>query len=306
VTLLLHFEAARIDSASGVLCQELSCRSEARTLGLVGDWSPLFRVLSCDARVTRGRATVLERPADSVVRGGIVGLALCDPELPARWTALEYLTESAALMGMSGAKSGARQALNLLGLEALSQRRLGQLNPVERRALMLAHAWLGPPQALALEKPLSRLDEAAQRYLMELIFRAASSVKIMVSVESVAEVGVERALLDRAEEVLVLREGVVVAQGSAETAFSPSARFLISVSKKAPLLAQRLVEMGCTVQVAQRDGLIATLGVTSAGSMAELADAARLIVEVENADTLLRLSVELEAPIHELEPLAQG
>src|SRR6188474_1711496 len=75
----------------------LSVRSDARRIGLVGDWEPLFQLLAGRAEVASGRAQVLGCGLESAISRGILGFAACDALLPNSFTVLEYLRHAARL-----------------------------------------------------------------------------------------------------------------------------------------------------------------------------------------------------------------
>lgn len=303
---LLSCESVRIDFDGAALLDGLSCSSSADRLGLVGDWSPLFRVLGSQAVVSAGRLFVHGAAAGEAVQQGSVGLAVCDPPLPPDLRAAEYLAASASLLGLgrADARRAASGVLERLGLTSLAPRKLAQLGVPERRALLLLHAMLGEPPVLALETPLAGLDDAAGAWLLELVFRAAFEKRLIVSVANAAPSGPERALLDRAAELMVLGAGSLLRQGPPAEALAPARRVLVTVLRRAPALAQRLSEDGAVVHVTQASGVLARF---PREGLADLGEAARLLVELPEggaADLVLAAALATEAPIVELVPHA--
>ena len=285
---LLSLERARIDVEGAPLVENLSIVSPGPRVALLGDWRALFSLLGAQAKLASGRAQIGGCDVAEAVAAGVVGLAPYEPQLPAAWTAEQYLTWSARLTGTteSSAKQLAKQALAGLELVALSARKLGTLMPMERRALMLAHATLGDPRVLALDRPLARLDEPAQRWLRELVHRGGTDRALVVSIEDAFAPGVERALVEDFDEVLTMERTDLVLQGPPASALTANGRYLVTVLAGAQELAARLVERGARVELAPIEG-----------------PAARLVVALpEGADPgiVLAASAELGAPVVEL------
>jgi ABC-type Na+ transport system ATPase subunit NatA len=288
VAALLCLERARIDVEGAPLAENLSVVSRGPRVALLGDWRALFSLLGAQATLASGSAQIDGCDAVRAVASGVVGLAPYEPQLPAAWSAGQYLTWSARLTGTteSAAKQLAKQTLERLELVALSARKLGTLMPMERRALMLAHATLGDPRVLALDRPLARLDEPAQRWLRELIHRAGTDRGLVVSVEDAFAPGVERALVEDFDEALTMQRSDLVLQGSPASALSANGRYLVTVLAGATELAARLVERGARVEITPVQG-----------------NAARLVVALpEGADPgiVLIASAEVGAPVVEL------
>jgi ABC-type multidrug transport system ATPase subunit len=291
---LLSCDGARIDSGGVPLLQGLSCVGAGNGLGLVGAWTPLFALLGREAELGAGRIEVDGADARRATALGVVGLARHEPGMPPGWSAARYLTESARLLGLSMRQSrhAAHEALDSLGLAAIGPRSLARLDPVERRALLIAHATLGAPRVLALEAPLDGLDAAAQARLLPLVDRAAAGRRLLWSVAAPAPAGAARGLLDRMDEVLVLEAGSLVAEGPPGHALAPGTRYLVTVARGASELTSQLEARGLGVRAAGEDGP---------------STAARLIVELRVESTpndVLSAALELSIPVLELVPLA--
>jgi ABC-type multidrug transport system ATPase subunit len=302
---LLACERARIDVAGVPLLEGLSFQTRGRHVGLVGAWSPLFAVLCAEARVASGQILIGGRDATRAVAEGTVGLALFEPGLPSGWKVREYLRRNAELSGItpSAARIAADGILAELGLATLSKRTLGSLSPVERRAVLITHACLGNPPVVALDRPLARIDETSQHWLRQFIETISTRHRLVVSVEADLPPTAEHALLHHLDEVLVLERGCLVAQGPASKFAAAGERYLVTVSRHAAAVVERLSTAGLTVEVVDDAGIA-----RSPSDAAPIADAARLLVRLASAgDTapLLEASLELEAPLIELVPLAR-
>jgi ABC-type Na+ transport system ATPase subunit NatA len=303
---LLKCQAARIESGGATLLDGLSCETRTDRVGLLGAWEPLFSLLGCRATLSAGELRVHACAADQAVASGVVGLALSEPGLPENWTASEYLEQSARLAGCSRAtaRSEAREALRRLGLEQLGKRKLGMLAPAERRLLQLAHATLCSPPVLALETPLAKLDDAWAQFTLQVLDRAWAGRRVLVSISAAPGLSTEQALLDRLDEILVLSDSTVLAQGRANEVLSPGPRYLVVVSRGARGLIAELANRGLRAQLlgpADAPHLAACTG-----AAIRAGEAARLLVQVpEPGETgaIVEAALVAQAPILELSPL---
>jgi ABC-2 type transport system ATP-binding protein len=305
---LIELDHARIDGPGGALVDGLSVRSDLDRVGLVGDWSALFRLLAGEAVLVAGRAQIIDMAPERAVRRGKLGFAPFDPTLPERWTVRELLIESALLLGMSSAQAR-REASSVstrLGLTELGTRALGRLQSHERRAVLIAHATLGGPAALALELPLARLDDASARWVADVVMRASEGRRLLVSVEAAQPGAVERALVEQLQEVLIVRGHGIVAQAPAAQALGGGRRYGVIVSRHAAALARRLQRSCPSVELRRHDGMIQALDALTAADL-EMLRGARLIVELgedQGPDVVLDAALELQAPVLELLPLS--
>jgi ABC-type multidrug transport system ATPase subunit len=306
---LLQCDAARIDDGASALVEGLSFATEGEHVGLVGTWEPLFAALAGRAQVSSGSVQVHGCQLGQAVARSVVGLALCEPGLPGGWSALDYLEQSARLAGCgaASARAQAREALHQLGLDQLGGRKLAMLAPAERRALLVAHATIGSPPVLALERPLANLDDAWARFTAEVIDRAATGRRLLVSCSAAAPGSPERELLARLDEVLLLRHACLLARGSVEQVLTAGTRYLVVVTRGAAALVQQLGEQGLRVQVLGPAAAPAHLAASS-GAQLRTGDAARLLVEVGQAgqtDAIVEAALTAQAPIIELVPLSE-
>lgn len=228
---LLSFEAARIADGGRVLLDGFDCEIAEGPAALIGDWAPLFGLLSGEARLACGHAQLSGEDPTVAVRAGHAGISRSDTRLPPRWKVTDYLLQSARLLGMgrSEAQRESRDALEVLGLGSLAKKALGALAPVERRAFLVAHATLGRPPVLALESPLASLSEPAREWLGEVLRRAVDARTWLVSFPSSPDAGAERELCGRAKTAVVLCLGKVVAIGPPEDVLGPGRRYLLRV-----------------------------------------------------------------------------
>src|SRR4051812_47710232 len=124
-------------SAGAAWSTPLSLRSSARRIGLIGDWEPLFQLLTGLAQASRGSAQVLGCELESATSRGILGFSACDAPLPRSFTVSEYLRHAARLShgSTSRAVHDATRALDRYGLSELGRRKLGELALYQQRAL---------------------------------------------------------------------------------------------------------------------------------------------------------------------------
>jgi len=242
---LLLLEGARIETA-GESGPPLDARGGVRTVALIGNFRPLFRLFAQSTRLTSGRAELLGTPVDQAVRERVAGLALCDPELVPSFTAERFLLESARLTGMSErhAKNEVDAVLALLGLGGYARHRLGQLGVPLRRAFVLAHAVLGGPLVLCAEAPLADLDPAGQAEVAAVLERAALGRRLLVSSRERSTSGPAHELVARADWVVVERQGRIVDQGPPSRALRPGLRFVTIVTRREAEFVAALAELG--------------------------------------------------------------
>jgi ABC-type Na+ transport system ATPase subunit NatA len=288
--------AARIDLASQPLLTQLNVASDATRLALLGDWSALFRLLSSEAELAGGVLLIGGAPVPSGVQQGRIGVMRLDPLLPPAWSAEHLLTSSAELCGMTkkDAERAAFKTLDVLGLVALAAKRLGHLQAVERRALLVAHALLTDPKVLCLEQPLAGLDTASEQLLLAVIERAIGSRRLIVSLGDTLSAG-ERELYERSDEQLRLSAGVVV---RAATAISARAHFTATICRNHQAFAAALVQRGLQAHPTHEAGILGALTSAQAGP------AWRYLVELSDGSTasILDAALETDAGLLELIP----
>jgi ABC-type Na+ transport system ATPase subunit NatA len=242
---LLEFEAARIE-AGGVTGEAWTARGGERRLALIGNFRPLFRLLASDATLISGSARLGTVPLSSVVARGIVGLAPLDPELIPDWTAERYLLETARLRGLaeSDARRAADAAIATFELHGAARMRVVQLYVAVQRVVQLAQATIGAPACLCVEAPLLGLEAEAQAYVSGAIDRAVVERRLIVSLPALPASGAERALVERADYVMLERGGRIVSEGTAAAALPAGKRCIATVTRGGDALLAALKERG--------------------------------------------------------------
>jgi ABC-2 type transport system ATP-binding protein len=137
------------------------------------------------------------------------------PEEPAfyNWmTAREFLDHVGRVCGLGSAERTARttELLQLVGLTEAARRRIGGFSRGMRQRLGLAQALISRPAVLFLDEPVSALDPAGRKEVLNLIERLRGQATIFMSTHILADV--ERVC----DTVGILARGRLVAHASRE------------------------------------------------------------------------------------------
>ena len=169
-----------------------------------------LRLLAGLARPTGGTITIDDRPvtADDAARRGI-GVLDQDPRYYGWMTGRELVELAGRLQGLSApdARSSAIDTLKRVGLADAAHRRVGAYSGGMRQRLGIAQALVAAPRLLILDEPVSSLDPAGRRDLLELIAELRASATVIFSTHVLADV--ER-ICDR---VGIMDEGRLVIEG---------------------------------------------------------------------------------------------
>lgn len=183
--------------------------------------STTMRMLCGLTPATSGTAHVLGVPFRELTNPGRrVGVLLDASAQHAGRTGREALTLSAMLMGIGRRRVG--EVLDLVALTAKeADRRVKGYSLGMRQRLGIANALLGEPEVLLLDEPANGLDPAGIRWMRDLLGDfARSGGTVLLSSHLLHEV--ERV----ADEIVVIGNGRIVAQGSTELLLSHSQRNL--------------------------------------------------------------------------------
>ena len=246
-TPLLSFESARVAVGGQVVLDGFDCKFDAGPVALLGDWEPMFGLLTGAARLAAGRAALEGQDLRVASRSGKLGVSWLTATLPLNWRVIDYLRQSAQLLGLSSrdAKKESLAALNALGLGSWAGRKLQTLQPAERSAFMIAHATLKSPRVVALQAPFSGLSESAREWLGRVLDRALESRVWLVSFPDLPEPGTERELFRQATVASVLSMGKIVAQGPPDEVFAAGRRYFVRVGAS----PDRLLEVMKQLQI---------------------------------------------------------
>ena len=170
--------------------------------------------------------------------------------MPGDMTSLEMLRWVARLATgkRRGSHALAEAALQRLGLTALAKRRIVGLGVAERKGLALAAAILGEPPALLLDHPLYGLDEAGQHWMIQALGELAGRHRLLITTPRLATDGALGALVGAASDIVMLRNGAVVAQGSPRALLAEARSFTVTVERGAEALEERLQRMGAQLR----------------------------------------------------------
>ncbi|MDR0782762.1 MAG: ATP-binding cassette domain-containing protein [Propionibacteriaceae bacterium] len=147
-------------------------------------------------------------------------------------TALNHLLAYAPYADASRARCEA--LLDLVGLTAAANKRVGQFSLGMRGRLSLAVAMLGDPEILLLDEPVNGLDPEGIRWVRELLRRLASEGRtILVSSHLLAEAA------QTVDEIVIIAQGKLLFQGSLAEAES-SATSVVWVKPSSPEAFQAL------------------------------------------------------------------
>jgi ABC-2 type transport system ATP-binding protein len=144
-----------------------------------------LRLLTGLARPTAGSATVAGIDATTGGRALAerIGALDQDPRYYGWMTGRELLTFVGRLHGLDGAPLRARveEVLETIGLVDAAKRRIGAYSGGMRQRLGIGQAMLPRPAVLFLDEPVSSLDPAGRRDVLELIGRLRGTCTVFMS-----------------------------------------------------------------------------------------------------------------------------
>jgi ABC-2 type transport system ATP-binding protein len=156
--------------------------------------------------VAGGEVTVLGLPAGSPSLRRRVGYMTQDPSVYLDLTVRENLTYFARVLGAPSDR--VEELMRRVDLTAEADRVVGRLSGGQQARVSLASALVGEPELLVLDEPTVGLDPVLRRDLWDFFHRlAAEAVTVLVSSHVMDEA-------DRCHELLLLREGVLLAAGT--------------------------------------------------------------------------------------------
>lgn len=182
--------------------------------------STMLKIIAGLLRPECGTVAIGGRPVDSARRSGEIGYV---PQLYARNTAeFPATVEEVVALGLvaGGKRSVGREAarhivghmLQLVGLEELRRRRIGELSGGQQQRVMVARALAGNPRLLLLDEPTSGVDCDTSARIYDLLGELNSNLGITVIAVSH---DVDRATRP-ASKVACINKGLCYWGGSAE------------------------------------------------------------------------------------------
>jgi ABC-2 type transport system ATP-binding protein len=168
--------------------------------------STLMRAIVGVQRVSSGQVHVLDEPAGSPSLRRRVAYTTQAPSVYGDLTVRENLRYFARILDVP--RERIEDAVETVGLAADADRVVNALSGGQRARASLASALLGRPEVLVLDEPTVGLDPVLRRDLWT-TFRelAAAGATLLVSSHVMDEA-------ERCDELLLLREGRVLATGS--------------------------------------------------------------------------------------------
>ena len=233
-----------------------------------------MRILVGLTRASRGSATIGgQQYADIPNPGRHVGVLLdASAQHPGR-TGREVLTLGARTMGLP--LSRVDEMLALVSLSPTeAKRRVRNYSLGMRQRLGIAHALLGDPSVLVLDEPANGLDPAGIHWMRGLLRAYADrGGTVLLSSHLLHEVEVI------ADELIVIGQGRIVAQGAKTALLQAAGTFVRSVDPTA--LTRALEQSGISV-VPSADGLRSDADPADVGTVAAAEGIA--LVELRPAD----------------------
>jgi ABC-2 type transport system ATP-binding protein len=173
-----------LDVASGTVFGFLGPNGSGKTTTI--------RILTGLARASAGNAWV----AGVDVAKGDGQLARCIGHLPEEpafysWmTPLEFLDYIGRIFGLTAdqRKTRSKELLNLVGLTDAGKRHIRGFSRGMRQRLGLAQALVNHPKVIFLDEPVSALDPAGRRDVLELITRLKGETTVFMSTHILADV----------------------------------------------------------------------------------------------------------------------
>jgi len=121
-----------------------------------------------------------------------------------------------------------KKIIQILGLEALSLRRLTQLSGGELQKVLIARALAQEPKIILLDEPTSNLDLKNQVEVMNLLKKAVKEMNISAIVTT-HDLNIAAAYADR---IAMISQGQIVALGGVEVLNSENIKEVYGVSPK--------------------------------------------------------------------------
>ncbi len=219
-----------------------------------------IRLFSGLGHPTSGTAVVAGIP---VAAGGLrlarhIGYLGQEPRFYAWMTGRELLELAGQAYGMAGAalRSRVAEVLDIVGLRDAAKRRIGGYSGGMRQRLGVGQAILPRPDVIFLDEPVSALDPAGRRDVLELIGSLRGTATILMSTHILNDV--ER-ICDR---VAILDRGRLVTEAPMDVLLARHARPILELEPEAnqeaavEALVARLQDADWTREVRRELGLL--------------------------------------------------
>ena len=152
-----------------------------------------MRILSGLARPDSGRAWILDKEIGASGQDvrSLIGVLPEEPSFYGWMTPREYLRDFVApLFGIQGQVANKRtdELLEVVGLKDDANRRLGGFSRGMRQRMGIAQALVHKPPVLLLDEPVSALDPAGRKEVLDLIETLRGQTTILLSTHILADV----------------------------------------------------------------------------------------------------------------------
>ena len=149
------------------------------------------------------------------VRNQFIGFIFQSFQLLPSLTALENVVVPAEIRGENHARNRARELLERVGLEARLDHYPIQLSGGEQQRVAIARAFMNRPKILFADEPTGNLDAETAREIVRLIFHlnATTGTTLMLVTH-------DRDLTERADRIISLKAGKVIADSTAPAGFA--------------------------------------------------------------------------------------
>jgi ABC-type multidrug transport system ATPase subunit len=283
---LFELLSARIDVESVPAVDGLTLTTSGDRVVVLGGPKALFEAVGGVRTPSHGEVRVRGVPSRRAARHGRVAGAPVDPPLPPRWTALEYVTWSARLSGhrKKDAMALAEQALAQMKVIASAGEKLSGASLPTRRSVSIAAALATGAETILLEDPLLGLSDDGARHFARTTLRALEGRGWALFA---GRLPLESPFAMDADEAAVVTGRRVLAQGAPAELASRERAYAVRVLGHSEDFARLATARGAHVS-----GIGTDLTVDLGPSLA--------------VSDLLRVAVEAEATVLELEPVAHA
>lgn len=199
--------------------------------------STTMRILTGSLGATSGKATiggfdVFERPKD-VKR--LVGYLPEVPPLYGDMTVSGYLKYAARLKGVKDPKAAVARVIGQVGLSDVAHRLIEHLSKGYRQRVGIAQALVHEPKVLVLDEPVSGLDPAQRKDILDLVVGlAAGETTVVLSTHVLAEIE------PVCKRVIIVHRGKIVASDTVDALAEVGRRVALRVARPDAGLVDRL------------------------------------------------------------------
>lgn len=255
-----------------------------------------IRILTGLARPTAGRARVagIDLAADGRALSRTIGHLPEEPAFYPWMTPLEFLDYLGCLYGIPAAerKARIRELLEQIGLYEARKRRIGGFSRGMRQRLGLGAALIHRPSVLFLDEPVSALDPAGRKDVLELIDSLRGRCTVFMSTHILADV--ERIC----DVVGIINHGKLVVQSPRETLL---AQYAVPVFELEAIESESLRRWADSLRQADWVTAVSLEGETARVTVKDVAFARReLLASAAQAKLALTRYVEVKPALEDV------